>query len=280
VVLALSLHFLKWEENEQKMDICTFWFGDKLRFIDRLCLASQVMSGQKVKLYSYQPVAGVPEGVELCDAEPILPLATLARLDPDFPHFKPSRTIVQLSDFFRIRLMQHAQGAWLDTDVYLVKPFKPDPDKIWLGRENRHRLGVSALYLPPDNPIIEEFNHYLATDQRVPSWLGFKKRCWIPFLLRMKGEKVQPNRLGITIFGNDGISRLAKKHGFFHQAQAKNHFYYWTGRKARRIFDPTYGLEPLDCPDLIGFHVHKKAETEQPARKGSLFEWMVRRVQI
>jgi len=262
------------------MDICTFWFGDKLRFVDRLCLASQVMCGQKVKLYSYEPVVGVPEGVELCDAEPILPLATLSRLDPDFPHFKPSRTIVQLSDFFRIMLMKYSQGVWLDTDVYLVKPFYPERDKIWLARENRQRLGVSALYLPPDNPIITEFDAYLASGAIVPPWLGFKKRCWRPFLLRLRGKEVRPGRLGITIFGNDGISRLAKKHGFFHQARAKNHFYYWAGHKAERIFDPVWGLEPLDDPDFIGFHIHKKALTEQPARAGSLFDWMVKRVQL
>jgi len=262
------------------MDICTFWFGDKLRFIDRVCLASQVMSGQKVKLYSHKPVANVPEGVELCDAEPILPLATLLRLDPDFPCFKPSRTIVQLSDFFRIMLMKHEQGVWLDTDVYLVKPFVPERGKIWLARENYRRLGVSALYLPPDNPIITEFDNYLASDQNVPPWLGFKKRIWRPFMLRMRRLPMTANRLGITIFGNDGISRLAQKYGFFGEAQSKNHFYYWTGRKAERIFDPAYGLEPLNCPDFIGFHVHKKTRTTAPPQAGSLFEWMVRRVNM
>jgi len=227
------------------MDICTFWFGDRLRFIDRICLASQVMSGQRVKLYSYKPVENVPFGVEMCDAEPILPFTTLARLDPDFPHFKPSRTIVQLSDFFRIMLMKYEQGIWLDSDVYLIKPFMPDQ-------------GEGA------NPV--------------PPWLGFKKRRLRPFLLRMQGKPVQPNRLGITIFGNDGITRLAKHYHFFHQAKLKNHFYYWTGRKAERIFDPAFGLEPLEHPDFIGFHVHKKAQTQQKPQLGSLFEWMVRRV--
>jgi len=264
------------------MDICTFWFGDNLRFIDRVCLASQVMSGQRVKLYSHKPVKNVPAGVELCDAEPILPLATLKRLDPTFPDFKPSRTIVQLSDFFRIMLMKYQQGVWLDTDVYLIKPFVPDKGEIWLARENRQRLGVSALYLPPDNPIIAEFDNYLDNilnrANPVPPWLGFKKRCLVPSLLRLKGKPVTPNRLGITIFGNDGISRLAKKHKFFNQAKPKNHFYYWTGHKAERIFDPDYGLEPLECPELIGFHVHKKARTQQPPLSNSLFDWMVKRV--
>jgi len=262
------------------MDICTFWFGDKLRFIDHICLASQVMAGQKVKLYSYKPVAYVPAGVELHDAEAILPLATLTQLDPHFPGFKPARSIVQLSDFFRIMLMKHNQGVWLDTDVYLVEPFLPEPGKIWLARENCQRLGVSALYLPPDNPIIAEFDEYLTRGKIVPPWLGFKRRCWIPFLLRLRGVELQASRLGITVFGNDGISRLAKQYGFFHQAHAKNHFYYWTGSKAERIFEPKWGLKPLDDPDFIGFHVHKKARTSEPPLAGSLFDWMIKRVQL
>ena len=101
------------------MDICTFWYGDKLRPIDWLCLSSMVKTGQRVKLYSHNAIENVPDGVELFDAEPILPLSTLYRLDPTFPDFKPSRTIVQLSDFFRVMLMKIQAGFWLDTDVYL-----------------------------------------------------------------------------------------------------------------------------------------------------------------
>ena len=59
------------------MDICTFWYGDRLRPIDWLCLSSMVKTGQHVKLYSHGNVMNVPEGVELLEAESILPLSTL-----------------------------------------------------------------------------------------------------------------------------------------------------------------------------------------------------------
>lgn len=254
------------------MDICTFWYGDKLRMVDRVCLSSMVRTGQRVKLFVYGPVGNVPEGVELHDADAILPQSVLYRLDPDYPSFKPWLSIVQLSDIFRIMLMKHSQGAWLDTDVYLVKPFEPDPKQVWLARENRSRVGVSALYLPPDNPIIAAFEAYLRGDNPVPDWLGFKRRVWQPAVLRYKGLPVRPNRLGITVFGNDGISRLAKRFGFFDQAKSKETFYYWTGRKSERIFDPAYGLEPLDHPDFIGFHIHKKALTDNPPKAGSFYD--------
>jgi len=267
------------------MDICTFWFGDRLRYVDQLCLASMVMTGQRVKLYKHgvskgQRVAGLPKGVELCEAEDILPLSVLAQLDPDFPAQKSITSIVQFSDFFRVMLMKYQKGVWLDTDVYLAKPFEPDPDKPWLAREDRVRLGVSAFYLPPQNPIIAEFERYLDEGRPVPDWLGFKRRIWRPFTLKLQGQTIRPNRLGTTIFGNDGISRLAKKHRFYAAAQQKEHFYYWTGRKAERIFDPQFGLEPVEHPDFIGFHIHRKVPTQAPPREGSLFDWIVKRTAI
>ncbi|UXN07442.1 hypothetical protein [Bartonella sp. HY761] len=259
------------------MDICTFWYGEKLRYIDQLCLASMVQTGQHVKLYAHNHVEGVPEGVELCDAEPILPLSLLYKLDPSFPSFKPSRSIVQFSDIFRVMLMKYQKGVWLDTDIYLVKQFHPNPNEVWLASDNARRVGVSALYLPPDNPIIAEFENYINGTNLVPSWLGFKKRVWLPFLLKLKNEPVQPNHLGITIFGNDGISRLAKKYHFFDKAKPRESFYYWSGRDAEKIFDPAFGIEPTLNKDFIGFHIHKKAKTEQPPIEGSFFDWAIKR---
>lgn len=260
------------------MDICTFWYGDKLRPIDWLCLSSMVKTGQRVKLYSHNAIENVPDGVELFDAEPILPLSTLYRLDPTFPDFKPSRTIVQLSDFFRVMLMKNQAGVWLDTDVYLHKQFHPNENEVWLARENRSRVGVSALYLPPDNPIIKEFDDYLASGEMIPNWLGFRRGVWIPWQLRRKKLPVVPGRLGITIFGNDGISRLAKRYGFFDKAKEKETFYYWTGRDAERIFDPAYGTEPLNDPNFIGFHIHKKEKTTEPPKKGSFYWWAIEQI--
>jgi len=260
------------------MDICSFWYGSKLRTVDRLCLASMVMTGQRVKLFVYEPVENVPDGVELHDAESVLSKSMLYQLDPDYPGFKPWLSVVQFSDFFRIMLMKRGQGVWLDTDVYLVKPFHPEPEQVWLARENRARVGVSALYLPPDNPVIAAFEVYMQGKNPVPDWLGFKRRVVQPAVLKMKGVPVRPNRLGITIFGNDGISRLAKCFGFFDEARSKETFYYWTGHKVERIFDPAYGLQPLDHPDFIGFHIHKKALTDYPPRRGSFYDWAFRRL--
>ncbi len=169
------------------MDICTFWYSGQLRLVDRLCLSSMVKTGQRVKLFSYdKKIDNLPAGVELHEAESILPRSAIYRLDPDFSDNKPGYTIVQFSDFFRVMLMKYQQGVWLDTDVYLVKQFHPDADKVWLARENNTRVGVSALYFPPNNPIIKIFEDYWAGTEIIPHWLGFKRRIWRPFWLKRK----------------------------------------------------------------------------------------------
>ncbi|ETS14408.1 hypothetical protein Q649_01056 [Bartonella quintana JK 73] len=154
---------------------------------DRLCLSSMVKIGQRIKLFSYdKKVGNLPVGVELHKAESILPRSTIYRLDPNFSDSKPGCTIVQFSDFFRVMLMKYQQGVWLDTDVYLVKQFHPDADKVLFARENALKVDVSALYFPPDNPIIRVFEDYWAGTEIVPEWLGFKRRVWKPFWLKRK----------------------------------------------------------------------------------------------
>ncbi|EJF81675.1 Uncharacterised protein [Candidatus Bartonella washoeensis] len=156
------------------------------------------------------------------------------------------------------------------TDVYLVKQFHPDADKVWFAKENTVKVGVSALYFPPDNPIIKVFEDYGASTEIVPEWLGFKRRVWTPFWLKRKKMPILPKNLGVTIFGNDGISRLAKRYGFFHEAKQKETFYYWTGRKTECIFDPAFGVEPFEHPCFIGFHIHRKAKSTQKTTRGKL----------
>lgn len=259
-------------------DISTFWHGSYLRPVDRLCLMSMIKAGHKVKLYSYEEIKNVPENIELCDAREVISYSVLNRLDPDFPNYRPQVTIAQFSDFFRVFLMKMRNTVWLDTDVYLVKPFKIDPTKVWLAYESKKRLGVSAFYLPVNNPIIKEFENYLESDNILPNWLGFKRGVLKPLYFQIKRIPITPNRIGITVFGNDGISRLAKKYNFFSKAHAKETFYYWHARKSERIFDPKYGLEPLKNKNFLGFHMHYKELTKKKPLEGSFYHWAVQRI--
>ncbi len=131
-------------------DVVTFWHGplDALRLT---CLRSQVAAGHKVTVYSFEPIAQLPEGVGNAEAEAILPHAFSEKLRPPQPDGTwRDWTILQFSDFFRMRLMARSAGLWLDADVLLLKPIEIDPARPYFAWERPRQLGNSVLYLPSE----------------------------------------------------------------------------------------------------------------------------------
>src|SRR6202011_2667577 len=108
-------------------EVVTFWHGplDALRLT---CLRSQVAAGHKVTVYSFDPLAELPDGVGNAEAEAVLPRAFSEKLRPPQPDGSwRDWTVLQFSDFFRMRLMAQRAGPndaclWLDADVLLLKP--------------------------------------------------------------------------------------------------------------------------------------------------------------
>src|ERR1700761_7583615 len=147
-------------------DVVTFWHGplDALR---RLCLRSQVAAGHKVTVYSFDPLAQLPDGVGNAEAEAILPHAFAERLRPTGPDgVWRDWTTLQFSDFFRMRLMAgnsaDSPNLWLDADVLLLKAIEIDPAKPYFAWERPRQLGNSVLYLPPNDPIVSAFEALMA----------------------------------------------------------------------------------------------------------------------
>src|SRR3954462_4478469 len=129
-------------------DVVTFWHGplDRLR---RTCLRSQVAAGHSVPVYSFYPLPGLPGGVGNAEAEAILPHVFPEKLRPPQPDGSwRDWTILQFSDFFRMRLKAQRAGLWLAADGLLLKPVKIDAAKPYSAWKRRRQLGNSVLYLP------------------------------------------------------------------------------------------------------------------------------------
>ena len=161
-------------------EIVTFWHGplDGLR---RLCLRSQVAAGHKVTVYSFDPIAQLPDGVGNAEAEAILPHTFAERLRPTGTDgVWRDRTTLQFSDFFRMRLMAKGAGLWLDADVLLLKSIEIDSAKPYFAWEHPRQLGNSVLYLPPNDPIVAAFDALMAQDELTPDWLSLRHRLTVP----------------------------------------------------------------------------------------------------
>ena len=238
-----------------------------------------VKVGLDVSLYAYGPVEGVPPGVTVRDAEPVLPFDTMRRVNPDHPEILDHKARLQFSDLFRLALMRAGKGFWLDTDVYMLRHFLPDPSKFYLALEGRQRFGVSAMYFPKDHPLVKEVFRWVEGNDLLPSWLRFRRGVLRPILYRLVGRRMTTLDAGTTIFGNDGITLLAPKFGLFDSPAPKSDFYYWTARDTEKIFEPGSADELIAVPDIKGFHVHRKERCNEPPVSGSFFDWAVRNVE-
>lgn len=95
-----------------------FWIGDRLSNIQKLCVRSFQDNGHQFRLWSYNPVEGVPEGAVVVGADQIVPWGERLAYKND----------ANFSDYFRSCLTLLEGGCYVDMDIVCLKPFDfPEP---------------------------------------------------------------------------------------------------------------------------------------------------------
>lgn len=255
-------------------EIVTFWHGplDALR---RLCLRSQVAAGHRVTVYSFDPLAQLPDGVGNAEAEAILPHSFAERLRPTGPDgVWRDWTTLQFSDFFRMRLMAENAGLWLDADVLLLKPVEIDPAKPYFAWERPRQLGNSVLYLPPGDPIVAAFAALMQQDELTPDWLALRHRLTF-WLRKWRGFK-RLSDVRVAIYGPAALTALAHRAGELRYALPKKSFYA-VHAEPRLFFEPQDVSALIGDPDIIGFHISPKGRGNTAPVPGSLYAWAAER---
>jgi len=252
-------------------DVVTFWRGplDRLR---QTCLRSQVAAGHAVTVYSFDPIPGLPDGVGNAAAEAILPYAFSEKLRPAQPDGSwRDWTILQFSDFFRMRLMAQGAGLWLDADVLLLKPVEIDPQKPYFAWERPRQLGNSVLYLPPRDPIVTAFESLMEQEDLTPDWLALRHRLTFA-LRRLRGQSNRLSDIRVAIYGPASLTALARRSGELRHALPKKSFYA-VHADAKLVFEPSDFSPLIADPEIIGLHISPKGRGGQPPVPGSLYAW-------
>jgi hypothetical protein len=255
-------------------EIVTFWHGplDGLR---RLCLRSQVAAGHKVTVYSFEPIAQLPDGIGNAEAEAILPHTFAERLRPTGPDgVWRDRTTLQFSDFFRMRLMAKRAGLWLDADILLLKSIEIDPTKPYFAWEQARQLGNSVLYLPPADPIVAAFDALMAQDELTPDWLSLRHR--LTFLMHRLRGTTRVSDVRLAIFGPAALTALARRFGELNYALPKKSFYA-VHAEPKLFFEPRDFSALIRDPGVVGFHISPKGRGNQQPEPGSLYAWAAER---
>jgi hypothetical protein len=148
-------------------EVATLWVGGRLSWLEQLCLRSFVDRGQRITLYTYHPVAGVPQGVAVRDGREILSGGAFLR-------YEARDSLALFADRFRLHLLRARPGViWVDADVYCLRPVY-DADDIVMGFEapDSIRLSTSVVALPPDHPALLAMLDLMDRDDAIPPFLS------------------------------------------------------------------------------------------------------------
>jgi hypothetical protein len=195
----------------------SLWIGDQLGYIEKLTLASGLAVGHSFTLYSYTPekLCGVPSRVEVRDANEVVPYQELA-------HYFDGGSAALGTDFFRYAMQAKGLGAWVDLDLYFIRPIDFEDDYLF-GWEHRSSINGAVLRLPANSDMVRELCEIPQMNWR-PPFYGPRKTA-IFYWRRLTEGDLRPENYRWGTFGPMFLTYLARKYGVAKRAKKSSVFY-------------------------------------------------------
>lgn len=204
-----------------------FWHGAPLSRVERLCMASFVACGHEVLLHLYDAPGNVPSGVQLADANAVIPREAL------FRHAKTG-SMAQFADWFRYRVLYLRGGIWADTDVVCLRPLDYAQPEVFAWQDEE-QINNAILGLPAGHRLArwmasacENPNRALPYDDLRVRWRKWKRR----WLLGNRRNNVKWGE-----YGPVGFTQAARHFGFARLALPPEHFYPVPFQAWRTVFE-------------------------------------------
>lgn len=241
----------------------TIWIGPELGPIHVACLRSFLRQGHRVLLHCYERPNDTPAGVEIVDANILIPQSRIIR------HRKTGSPSL-FSDLLRYEIIGAGLGLYADCDVFCLRPIE-DADHIF-GREGavfgweRPILNTAVLKLPADCPTLTALRAIKDTPDFVPPWA--KKRKTRRGRLQWLRGPAPPVALEDLPWGTAGpraLTYYAEQCGIEHLASPVDRFYpvHWT--QLELLLDPDLTLEELITHRTDALHLYSSIVSRMPA---------------
>jgi hypothetical protein len=195
----------------------SLWIGEELGYIEKLTLASALSVGHSFTVYSYASgkLRGVPSGVEVRDANEVVPYQELA-------HYFDGGSAALGTDFFRYAMQAKGLGAWVDLDLYFIRPIDFE-DEYLFGWEHRTSINGAVLRLPANSDMVRELCDIPQVNWR-PPFYGPRKTA-IFYWRRLTEGDLRPENYRWGTFGPMFLTYLARKYGVAKRAKKRSVFY-------------------------------------------------------
>ncbi len=224
------------------------WIGGALSFLEQLCLVSFVHAGQSIRLYAYEDIPNVPDGVELADASDILPQTGFLR------HERTGSPALH-SDVFRYHLLAKSDRMiWADTDAYCVKPFTT-PNGHFYAWESRSMLNGGVLGLPKDSATLAALLEFTRDEFAIPDWIAGEDRDKLE-AAKAAGKPVHVSELPWGVWGPHAITHFLQKTGEVRHALPQAALYPFTYKDRALMLRPGFDVSPYVTSETFSIHFY------------------------
>ena len=189
-------------------DIASLWIGDRLSWLEQLCLKSFADAGHRVTLYSYGPIDNLPDAVNAGDAREIFAPDAVLR------HTRTGSPAIH-ADVWRLHMLAKTDQIWVDADVYCKRPFDAEGDHIF-GFEKPDLVCNAVLRLPRDSAALSQLLSFFADAGQPAETDGAqdKSRSEVP-LSEMKWGATGPKALTEALNDTGEISFAATQDVYY-----------------------------------------------------------------
>jgi hypothetical protein len=187
-------------------ELRAFWSGPPLSHYEVLCLNSFLSRGQRVLLYSYDRKLRVPDGVELIDANEILPGEEVR----EFVYRNGERSPALFSNLFRYEMLRQLGGWYIDLDVVMMTDIPPITD-LYIAQQDDLHINGAVMRFAAGAPIVAA--------AAIEARLGMDRPAW--------------GAIGPAL-----LTRLIAEHDLEHRVQPSSRAYPIPFHEVRALFLP------------------------------------------
>lgn len=255
--------------------VASLWIGERLHYVNQLCLKSHLVMGHPVILYCTDRVANVPEGVE------VRPASEIMEVDRDIVA-ETSASFV--SNVFRYRMIAKTGAIWIDCDAFCYRPFPEGVEHIYAGHGMRGALNCGVVGMPREGRLIEALLDYYDNLPDYPAWWGGKLRKKMDKQPASLPQAVRIFQTERTAFGPQAFTHFAEVTGEIGKAMGADALYPVPFQLNDVFYDPHSQVEKHFTERTLSVHIYTNAARpwwrKNPPLKESYIARMCERLEI
>ncbi len=227
--------------------VASLWIGNRLNYLNQLCLKSHLRHGHPVTLYCTDELENAPEGVEIRAASDIMVI----------PHDIVEQTSASfLSNVFRYKMIRATGAIWIDCDAFCHRPFPDEWEHIYAGHGMSGALNCGVVGLPRESALIDQLLDYYDNLPDYPYWWSKhlrkkmdRQNSDLPLAVRIyKTER--------TAFGPQAFTYFARQTGDIERAMGNDVLYPVPFQLNDIFYDPHGHVEGHFTENTVSVHLY------------------------